>query len=105
MEKISWIDRARNEVLHRVKEETGHEGKFKQAKRSSNGCLLNVVWMDWNLVVSPYEINVGKGSAASKTVGIVLYVWHWVPVRNGASIEGSIVSTWSPTGVLLRYEV
>ena len=34
-----------------------------------------------------------------------MYVWNWVPVRNGASIECSVVATGSPTAVLLGHEM
>jgi hypothetical protein len=91
--------------LSSIAKAKGHERKFKKAKRSSNGCLLNIIWVDWDLVICPYEIDFGKGSAASKTVGVVLYVWHWVPVRNGTSVESTIISAWSPTGVLLGYKM
>ena len=91
------------EGLSSIAKAKGQERKFKEAKRSCNGCLLNVIRMDRDLVVCPYEIDFGKGSTASKTVGIVLYVWHWIPVGNGASIKGTVVSTWSPNAVLLRY--
>ena len=51
-------------------------------------------------MVSPYEVYFGKGGAAGKAVGIILYVWNWLPVRNGASIECSLVAIGSPTAVL-----
>ena len=56
-----------------------------------------------DLVVSPYEVNFEKGGAASKAVGIILYMRHWVPVWNGASVEGSVVSAGSPAAVLIGY--
>jgi hypothetical protein len=33
-----------------------------------------------------------------------LYVWDWIPVRNGPSVKGSMVSTGPPTAVL-RHEM
>ena len=38
-------------------------------------------------------------------MGVVLYVWDWIPVRVGPSVKGSIDSTGLPTGVLLRHEI
>jgi len=61
--------------------------------------------MDRDLMVSSYQVNLGKGGAAGKVVGVVLYVWDWIPVRNGASIKGSVVSTGPPTAVLLQHEM
>jgi hypothetical protein len=42
------------ESLSCIAKAEGHERKFKKAKRSSNGCLLNIIRMDWDLVVCPY---------------------------------------------------
>jgi hypothetical protein len=33
-------------------------------------------------------------------VGIVLYVWDWLSVRNSASVQGSVIYTRPPTAVL-----
>jgi len=59
--------------------------------------------VDGNLVVRPYKVNFGEGGAAGKAVSVVLYVWDWLPVRDGASVESSIISTGSPTSVLLGH--
>jgi len=56
-------------------------------------------------MVSSYEVNFGKGGAARKAVGVDLYVWDWVPVRDGASVKSSVVSTGPPTTVLLWHEM
>jgi len=55
-------------------------------------------------MVSAYHVNLGKGGAAGKAAGVVLYVWHCIPVRNGASVKGSVVSAGPPTAVL-RHEM
>ena len=56
--------------------------------------------MDRDLVVSPDEVDFKKGGAAGKAVGVDLNVRAWIPVRDGASVQGSIISTWPPTAVL-----
>ena len=56
-------------------------------------------------MVSSYQVNFGKGGAAGKAVGVVLYVWDWIPVRDGPSVKGSVVSTGPPTAVLLWHEM
>ena len=61
--------------------------------------------MNRDLVVSTYEVYFGKRGAAGKAVGVIFYMWHWVPVRNGASFECSVVSTGSPNAVLLGHEM
>ena len=69
--------------------------------------VIAVFWMssmDRDLMVSSYQVNLRKGGAARKAVGVVLYVWDWIPVRNGPSVKGSIVSTGPPTAVL-RHEM
>jgi len=61
--------------------------------------------MDWDLMVSSYQVNLGEGGAAGKAVGVVLDVWYWIPVRDGASVQGSVVSIGPPTVVLLWHEM
>jgi len=56
-------------------------------------------------VVSPDGVDFRKGGAAGKAVGVVLNVRDWIPVRDGASVQGSVVSTGPPTAVLLGYEM
>ena len=56
-------------------------------------------------MVSSYQVNLGEGGAAGKAVGVVLYVWCWIPVWDGASVQGSVVSTGPATAVLLRHEM
>ena len=66
--------------------------------------LLDILRVDRDLMVSGYQVNLGKGGAARKAVGIVLYVWDWIPVMYGLSVKGSVFSTGPPTTVL-RYEM
>ena len=40
-----------------------------------------------------------------EVIGVVLYVWDWVSVRDCASDLGSVISTKSPTAVLLGHEM
>jgi len=56
-------------------------------------------------MVSSHQVNVRRGGAAGNVVVVVLYVWDWIPVQDGPSVKGSIVSTEPPTTVLLRYEM
>ena len=65
---------------------------------------MGVFGVDRDLMVSSYQVNLGKGGAAGKVVGVVLYVWDWIPVRDGASVKGSVVSTGPPTAIL-RHEI
>ena len=53
----------------------------------------------------PYEFYFGKGGAAGEAVGVILYMWNWVPVRNGASVECSVVATGPSTDILLGNEM
>jgi hypothetical protein len=92
------------EGLGGVSQAKGLKRDFEKAKRRNNGCLLDVVRMDGNLVVSPHEVDFGKGGAARKAVRVVLYVCDWVPVRNGANIQGSVISA-GPTTAVLGHEV
>jgi hypothetical protein len=61
---------------------------------------LDVVGVDRNLVVSSDEINFGKGGAAGNAMGVILNVWDRIPVRDGASVQSSIISAGPPTVVL-----
>jgi len=58
-----------------------------------------------DLVVSPYEVYFRNGGAAGKTAGVILYMWNWVPVWNGASVECSVVATGPPTAVFLGHDL
>jgi hypothetical protein len=91
------------ERLGGVSQAKGHIGKFEKAERGGDGCLLDVVEVDGNLVECPYKVNFGEDGAAGKVVRVVLYVRDWVPVRDSASVESSVISTRSPTTVLLRH--
>jgi hypothetical protein len=84
------------ECLGGVLQAKGHIGKYEKAESG-------VVGVDRNLVVCPYKVNFGKGGAAGKAVGVVLHVWDCVPARDGASVESSVVSTGSPTAILVGY--
>jgi len=66
---------------------------------------LDVFRVDRDLKLSSYQANLGECGAAGKAVGVVLYVWNWKPVRDGASVQGSVVSTGPPTAVLLWHEM
>ena len=83
----------------------GHEGKFEKAERCGDCCLLDVFRMDRDLMVSSYQVDLRKGGAAGKSVGVILDVWDWIPVRDGPSVKGSIVSTDLPTAFLLWHEI
>ena len=61
--------------------------------------------MDSDLMVSSYQANLGEGGPAGKAVGVVLDVWYWIPVRDGTTVEGSLVSKGPPTVVLLCHEM
>jgi hypothetical protein len=65
---------------------------------------LDILRVDRDLMVRRYQVNLGKVGVAGKAVGVVLYVWDWIPVRDGPSVKGSVVSTGSTTAVL-RYEM
>jgi hypothetical protein len=93
------------EGLGGVSEAKGHIRKFEQAERGGDGCLLDVVRMNRNLVERPYQVNFGEGGAAGKVMGVVLYVRAWIPVRYGVSVKGSVVPTGSPTAVLLGHQM
>jgi hypothetical protein len=66
---------------------------------------LDVVGVDRDLLVSSEEVNFGKVGAAGKAVGVVLYMWDQIPVRDGVSVQSSVISTGPPTAVLLGHEM
>jgi RecB family endonuclease NucS len=93
------------EDLHETLEVLGgvlqakYEGKLENTKRSGNSRLY-VIRVDRNLVIHPHKISFGKGGAAGKAVGVVLDMWDLVKVRDGASVQGSVISTRPPTALL-----
>ena len=62
--------------------------------------VFYLVRTDRHLVISPHEISFGKNGAPGKAMGVVLYLWDWVSVRDSASSRGSVISTRPPTAVL-----
>ena len=88
------------ESLGSVLQAKGHVRKFEKAERCGDNCLLDVIRVDRNLMVSPHKVNFGKDGAAEKAVGVILYVWDLVPVRYSAGVECLVVSTRPPTAVL-----
>jgi hypothetical protein len=58
-----------------------------------------------DLMICSYQFNLGKDGAARKAVSVVLDVWNQITVRNGAGIQGSVVSTRPLAAVLLGYEM
>jgi len=67
--------------------------------------VLNVFGMDRNMMICPQEIHFRKVGATGKEVGVVLYVWNWISVGDNASVQGSVISTPSPTTILLEHEM
>jgi len=62
--------------------------------------------MGRDLMVSSYQVNLGKvGAAKKEVVGVVLYVWDWIPVRDGTSDKSSVVSTGPRNALFLRHEM
>ena len=55
-------------------------------------------------MVCSYQVNLRKGGAAGKTVAVVLFIWDSIPVRDGPSVMGSVVST-GPRTAVLRHEI
>ena len=51
-------------------------------------------------MILPHEVNFGKDFAPGKVMGVFLYVWDWVSVRDSASVPGSVISTRPLTAVL-----
>jgi ribosomal protein S14 len=91
--------------LGSVSQAEGHERKFKKTERCGNCTFLNVIRINRNLMISPHEINFRKECATGKVMGVIMYVWKWVSVGDGANVQGSIISTGPPTAVLLRHEM
>jgi len=83
------------EILGGVTKGNAHEAKLKKAESGGDCCLLVVFRVERDLMISTYQVNLRKGGAAGKTMGEVLYVWDWIPVRDGLNVKGSVVSTWA----------
>jgi hypothetical protein len=45
-----------------------HEGKLEEAEWGGNGHLLDVVWVDRDLVISSHQVDFGEGGTAEKLV-------------------------------------
>jgi hypothetical protein len=69
---------------------------------SGDWCLLYVFRVD---SVDLNQFNLRKGGSAGRAVGVVVYVWDWILVRDGSRVKGSIDSIVPPTAVVLRHEM
>ena len=56
-------------------------------------------------MINPHDVNFLKDGAPGMVMGVVLYVWDWVSIRDSASVQGSVISTRPPTAVLLGLEM
>ena len=52
----------------------------------------------------PLQVYFGKCGAAGKALGKIFYVWNCVIIRNGGSVECTVVATGSPNADLLGHE-
>jgi hypothetical protein len=48
----------------RIPQTKRHSLILEQAKGSGDGCLLHVLWIDWDLVVPLPQVDLGENSAA-----------------------------------------
>jgi hypothetical protein len=58
--------------------------------------------MDGNLVVYPYQIDLGEATTR-ELVGVIMYVKDGIAVGNGSGVQRSVVSTGTPTVVFLGH--
>ena len=114
--KMSFVDkgelRALTDGIHQPLERLSsilqtewHPEEFKEPKRSNDCCFGDVFSSHRNLVVASDEINLGEYRPASEVGGEILYVGHWISVRNCGIIESSVVSTRTPAPRSFRHHV
>jgi hypothetical protein len=68
----------------------------------SNGGLLYIVGIGGILIVCCHQIDLGEEGTTERLVGVVMDMTDGVVVRDGLGVESSVVTTGTPTIVLLR---
>jgi hypothetical protein len=56
--------------MDNVAQAEGQEEKLKQAKGSGDGSLLDIAWVDRNLVVGPHQVDLGEETTTRYLVRI-----------------------------------
>jgi hypothetical protein len=79
--------------------------EFEKPKGRDDGCFWNVVRMNWNLMVCFHQIYCGEDSPASRLLCKVGNVPNGILVRDGRSVQCTIVATGSPAVFILGDEV
>jgi hypothetical protein len=82
--------------LRGISEPQGNIREFKESEGRDNGCLGNVFRMNWDLVVSVYQIYCGEDFPASKLMCEVGHVPNGILVGDSPSIQSTIVTTGPP---------
>ena len=80
-------------------------GELEEAPGSDDGCLLDVFWGYWDLVVTFEQVDLGEDSTPLQAVGKITYIWQWVSVLNCLCIEVPVVTTRTPASVWLWLHV
>lgn len=78
-----------------------HTTELEKVEGCNDSDLSNVIFVDWDLVISTHKINFEDGFA-SKIRCKVLDVREQIPFRGGGVVESSVVSTWAPLTVFLH---
>jgi hypothetical protein len=90
--------------LNEVCKIPGHIREFEKPKGRDDGCLCDVVRMNWNLMVSFHQIYCGEDSSVSRLLCKVGNVPNGILVGDGRSVQCTIVATGSPAVFFLRDE-
>jgi hypothetical protein len=75
--------------------------EFEESDGRDDGCLGDVVLMNWDLVVSFYQIDCGEGFPSSKLMYEVGNVPYGILVGDSPSIQSTIVTTGPPADFFL----
>jgi hypothetical protein len=84
-----------------ISEPEEHIREFEESEGCDDGCLGNVVRMNWDLVISFYEIDCGEDFPASKLMCEVGNVPDGILVGGSPSIQSTIVTTGPPAVLFL----
>ena len=93
------------EGLAGISETELHNREFEQSKWSDYRGFLDVIGMNWDLMVGSGEIDFGKYLAAFQINSRVLNVWNRVAIRNCLSIKSPVIATRSPIAIFLGDEM
>jgi hypothetical protein len=92
-------------VLVSVAKAEIHERELEEANGSGDGGFLYIAGVGANLVVCPYQTDLGEEATTKELLGVIMYVTDGIAVGNGSGVQRSTVSAGTSTVALLGHDM